>query len=64
MSTPRLGYENEWEVMTDMWENIFYRNSETEECVWERPIDAVEVTPSEQLCSAYLVSLCILLRII
>ena len=53
---PRLGYENEWEVLTDNWDNVFYRNIETGVCEWDRPIDAVEVTPFEKLCTASQVS--------
>lgn len=49
----RLGYGNEWEVLTDKYGNTFYRNIITRQCEYEQPLDAVEVKPAEMLCSAY-----------
>jgi hypothetical protein len=56
----KLGYANEWEIYSDnndpSGRNVFYRNVMTKSCVWDRPIDAVEISPAEKLCSSYQVS--------
>ena len=50
----KLGFGNEWEEMNDTkYGHTFYRNSHTRECSWDRPYEAVEITPSERFCTAY-----------
>ena len=48
-----LGFTNEWEVVKDKDGVVFYKNQFTDECEWERPLDAVVSTPNEKLCTAY-----------
>eukprot|EP01036_Dinobryon_divergens_P026472 gene26472-35131_t len=38
----------------DCFGNIFYHNVSNDSCEWERPHDAVEVTPAEKLCTYFL----------
>ncbi|KAJ1430655.1 hypothetical protein B484DRAFT_49632 [Ochromonadaceae sp. CCMP2298] len=49
----KLGYGNEWEEFQDKYSNTFYRNTITRVCEYDRPADAVSVTPADMLCSAY-----------
>ena len=39
----------------DRFGNIFYHNVYNDSCEWEKPHDAVEVTPAEKLCTFFLV---------
>jgi ankyrin repeat protein len=52
----RLGYAKEWEVLKDKYGNVFYRNRLTKVCEYDRPLDAVSITPPEMLCTLYQVS--------
>jgi ankyrin repeat protein len=48
-----LGFSNEWEELVDAYDNVFYRNADTNICQWERPIDAIKVTDLERFCTAH-----------
>lgn len=52
----RLGYGNEWQIYTDKYDNEFYKNILTNQCEYDRPFDAVSLTPAELLCSQYQVN--------
>lgn len=53
-SVRKLGFGNEWEEMRDTKHNLtFYRNTVTRDCVWDRPYEAIEITPNERFCTAY-----------
>jgi hypothetical protein len=49
----KLGYASEWEVHQDVDGNEFYHNVFTKECFWDKPIDAVDPSPAEKLCTAF-----------
>lgn len=51
-----LGFGNEWEVYSDKYGNTFYRNKIDKYYEYEKPFDAVVVTPSEMLCTAFQVT--------
>jgi hypothetical protein len=48
-----LGFGGEYEVMNDAYGYEFYRNKNSRECEWERPHDAVVLTPEVSLCTAF-----------
>lgn len=52
-----LGYGNEWEAYLDTYGNRFYRHVIDNYCQIATPLDAIKVHPSEQFCSALVVSL-------
>ena len=49
----KLGYASEWEVYNDKYGNPFYKNRITRKYEYDRPLDAVEVTAAEKLCTAF-----------
>lgn len=57
-SIKRLGFGNEWEELLDTkYGHTFYRNVTTRECVWDKPYEAVEITPAERFCTAFTVNI-------
>lgn len=48
-----LGYSDEWEELHDISQNLFYRNTLTGYCQWDKPIDAIKVTAIERFCTAH-----------
>jgi len=49
----KLGYGNEWEVYNDKWGNLFYKNILTRQFEYDKPLDAIVVSPAEMLCTAF-----------
>ena len=50
----KLGFGNEWLEMIDTKSgHVFYKNSNTLDCVWDKPYEAVEITPNERFCTAF-----------
>jgi len=52
----KLGYGNEWEVYNDKYGNLFYKNILTWQFEYDKPLDAIVVSPAEMLCTAFQVS--------
>jgi len=56
-SIQKLGFGNEWEEMRDTKHHLtFFRNTVTRESVWDRPYEAIEITPNERFCVAFQVN--------